>query len=84
MNKIRSRINEAARTVVKISKDRINTNLVLKMARSINVPLKSSMGPNTRKDSKEPAEKVEMNDDATNASEVEHKDMIYANAIMKK
>jgi hypothetical protein len=50
------------------------TNLALNVPKSINVFLISSIGPKTRKATREPVENVLLNDAATNASASEHKE----------
>jgi hypothetical protein len=56
--------------VIYIVKNR--TNFALNVPKSINVFLISSIGPKTRKATREPVENVLLNDAATNASASEH------------
>ena len=70
-------------TVTKISAESIRTNLYLKTDKSINVLLKSSIGPKTRNVTIEPAENVPAKEEATKASDVEQIDKMYAKIIIK-
>ena len=70
-----SRTSEAVKTETKMSRLSSKTNRLRKMAASMSVPLKSSIGPNTRKDRIEPEEKDETKEDATKASEVEQREI---------
>ncbi|MNP63005.1 hypothetical protein D3C76_1583510 [compost metagenome] len=56
----------------------------LKVPSIMSKPLKSSIGPSTRKERSEPAENECMKAEATKASEVEHRDKTNANPIMNK
>ncbi|MNW62880.1 hypothetical protein D3C74_410370 [compost metagenome] len=60
------------------------TNFVRNTESSISRFLKSSIGPNTRKASSEPPEKVGKKAEATNASDVEQSDSRNAKPIMKR
>lgn len=63
---------------------RKSTNLALNTESSINVFLKSSIGPKTRKVNNELMENVLAKVEATKASDVEQSDKINANPIMKR
>lgn len=67
-----------------INNVRSKTNLILNTESNISVLLKSNIGPKTRKVSNELDVNEVWNEEATNASDVEQMERIYAKPIMKK